>query len=188
MSGFFKLSVSTFRFSYVAFRERISAQFGRARTSSPEENAALGAKKKRLPTFKYQTSSFEQIQLKPKKWKLLIISLSRRLRDGVRPRHRDLFLLVSQPLSRQVILPVVSRHVVVKERDCWIGVVLDPLEGGSQVRHEEGRGHLGGGGQALQQELVTLLQPDVHGSHGLVGEGANAELLVGTVVNFEQLK
>ena len=75
-----------------------------------------------------------------------------------------------------------------EEGNCGIWIVLDPLQSGSQVGHKERRRHLRRGGQALEEELVALLKPDVHGAHGFVGEGSDPELLVGAVVNFKELK
>ncbi len=34
------------------------------------------------------------------------------------------------------------------------------------------------GGEALEEEVVTLLQPDVHGSHGLVAVGGGESFLL----------
>ena len=44
---------------------------------------------------------------------------------------------------------------------------------------------LGARGEALQEELVGLLQPDVHRPHGAVGEGAYDQLLLHTVVHLQ---
>ncbi len=48
------------------------------------------------------------------------------------------------------------------------------------------RRHLGRGGQGLEQEVVALLQPDVHRPHWLVREGADAELLPRAVVHLQE--
>ena len=44
--------------------------------------------------------------------------------------HLDSIFMSSSPdpLSRGVVLLVVSRHVVVEDRDRWVGVVLDSLQ------------------------------------------------------------
>ncbi len=38
--------------------------------------------------------------------------------------------------------------------------------------------------EALEDELVRLLQPDVHGPHGTVGEGSDAQLLPLMLPNY----
>ena len=66
-------------------------------------------------------------------------------------------------------------------------MLLDHPQCGSQLA-DECLGVLHGlraGGETLQQELVRLLQPDVHGSHGAVGEGSYDELLLDTVVHLQ---
>ncbi len=40
------------------------------------------------------------------------------------------------------------------------------------------------GVEALEDELVRLLQPDVHGPHGTVGEGSDAQLLPSLLPNY----
>jgi hypothetical protein len=57
-----------------------------------------------------------------------------------------------------------------------------------EVGHEVGRGHVRRGRKTLEQEVVALLQPDVHRPHRLVGERPDTELLPRAVVNFEHLK
>ena len=105
-----------------------------------------------------------------------------------RPGHDLWLLLVAQPLAAEVVLAVQPGEVVVEERDGGVGVVLDPLERGAEVRDEGGGSDLGGGAEVLAEEVVRLLEPEVDGAHRLVGEGADAEFFAGAVVDLEELQ
>jgi hypothetical protein len=108
--------------------------------------------------------------------------------DG-RPGHRvDLLFLVSHPLTSDVIFAVIPRQVVVKQGYRWVGVVLDPLQGGPEVGHEVRRGDVRRRRKTLEEEIVALLQPDVDGAHRLVGERSDSEFFARTIVNLEHLK
>ena len=72
---------------------------------------------------------------------------------------------------------------------CRVGMLLDQAQGCSQDRNMLDRVFhcFRAWAQALQQELVSHCQPDVHGPHGGVGEGADCELLRDIVVDVQQV-
>ena len=57
------------------------------------------------------------------------------------PRVRRL-LPVADPVAGEVVLAVDAGLVGAEDGDGWVGVLLDPLEGGAELRQEGGRAYL----------------------------------------------
>ena len=83
------------------------------------------------------------------------------------------------PVARNVVLSIAPGSIGVEECNGGVGVGLDQPQGVPHLPHKEAlvRDNLGAGGQALEDEVIGLVQPDVHGAHGQVGEGTYPELL-----------
>ncbi len=63
-------------------------------------------------------------------------------RTGPRIRRRRRLLPVADPVAGEVVLAVEARLVGPEDGDGWVGVLLDPLEGGPQLGQEGRRRHL----------------------------------------------
>jgi hypothetical protein len=86
-------------------------------------------------------------------------------------------------ISPEIVGAVVSEH-----RHSGELVILDVLQRGPNLHHKMRRLHVGGRRQVLQDEIVALLQPQVHPSQGFVVERADPQQAQAAVVDVQNLE